>query len=162
MFEFLKSLHFNALLTDIGYSLKTSLFSSPKRIAITGSVAVVVVSLVFIDMFFGPESGETKTLSLKAPKMTDPSGDKWSLELLKGQSGRVFDAEGKKPGPPLVVKPSAEFRGSSIEVGVTMEGQAGEKYVPGAIKNGQWVDPPKFQLVSEGGKVLASGQFEYG
>lgn len=162
MFDFLKSLHLKAFFSDVGYSLKTSVLSSPKRIAIVASVGVVLVSLFCVDMFFGPESGKTGAVSLKVPKMTDTNGDKWSLELLKGQSGRVFDAEGAKPGPPLVVKTSAEFRGGIIEVGVTMEGQAGEKYVPGAMINGKWADPPKFELVSEKGKVLASGTFEYG
>lgn len=163
MLDFLKSLHLKALIIDISYSLKLSLLSSPKKIAITASVAVLIVSLISIDLFFGPEGGESSpTVTLKTTKLTDTSGDKWSLELLKGQSGRVFEDTGKRPGPPLLVKPTGNMRGSTIEVGLTMEGQVGEKYVPGAIKNGQWVDPPKFELVSESGKILASGQFEYG
>jgi hypothetical protein len=163
MLDFLKSLHLKALITDIAYSLKSALLSSPKRVAITASAAVLIVSLISIDLFFGPESGgSSPTVKLKTPALTDTSGDKWSLELLKGQSGRVLEDEGKRPGPPLLLKPTGNMRGSTIEVGLTMEGQVGEKYVPGAIKNGQWVDPPKFELVSEKGKILASGQFEYG
>ena len=85
-----------------------------------------------------------------------------TLSLLKGQSARNIASADKKPGEPLIVKPEAEINRRNLTVGVTLQGQAGEKYVPGVQKNGQWQNAPTFQLVSETGKVIAAGRFEYG
>ena len=84
------------------------------------------------------------------------------MQLLKGQPSQIVAQAGVKPGPPLLVKPEVTVRGRVLEVGVTVQGQAGEKYVPGVQKNAEWLPPPRFRLISETGKVLATGQFEYG
>ena len=97
-----------------------------------------------------------------AAETEDGNGDVWSLQLLKGQSSQIIAQAGVKPGPPLLVKGDAVVRGRTVEVGATVQGQAGEKYVPGVLKNGTWLPAPRFRLVSENGKVMAAGRFKYG
>ena len=98
-----------------------------------------------------------------APTTTqDDSGGIWGLQLLKGQSSQIIAQAGVKPGPPLLVRPEVAVRGRIVDVSVVMQGQAGEKYVPGVQRNDKWLPAPKFRLISESGKVIAQGQFEYG
>ncbi len=52
--------------------------------------------------------------------------------------------------------------GSSISIGLIIEGQAGEVYEPGAAKNGRRMPAPKFTVFDESSTVLGSGSFEYG
>ncbi len=165
----LKSFHIKNLAADIVRSFK-SFFSSSggydgsglrKKIIIAGSVAVILVGIVCIKLFW-PSSPGGERIELTAPTTKDDSGDIWSLQLLKGQPSQIVAQAGVKPGPPLLVKPEAAVQGRMLEVGVMVQGQAGEKYVPGVQKNAEWQPPPKFRLVSEAGKVLAEGQFEYG
>ncbi len=165
----LKSFKIKALAADIVRSVK-SFFSSSggydgsgsrKKIIIAGSAAVILVAIVCIKLFW-PSSPGGEGIELTAAATQDANGDMWSLQLLKGQSSQIVARAGVKPGPPLLVKPEVEFRGRTVVVGVTVQGQAGEKYVPGVQRNDKWLPPPRFRLIGEKGQVLAAGRFEYG
>lgn len=165
----LKSVQIKTLAADLVCGVKSFFSSSDdyddsvskKKIIIVGSAAVILVAIACIKLFW-PSSPGAERIELTAPSTQDANGDMWSLQLLKGQSSQIIAQAGVKPGPPLLVKPEVAVRGRMVEVSVTVQGQAGEKYVPGVQRNDKWLPPPKFRLVSETGKVLADGQFEYG
>jgi hypothetical protein len=69
----------------------------------------------------------------------------------------------KKPGPPLLVRTNArKISNHQFSIGITVEGQAGEKYIGGATKNGKREPEPEFNIVDEKARILARGKFEYG
>jgi hypothetical protein len=92
----------------------------------------------------------------------DKDGNQWVVEPLDGQPRLFYSSSKWKLGPPLVVNTSVEFKESDAFIGIEVKGQAGEKYSGIALKNGKQVEAPKFDIVDEGGKILASGQFKYG
>ncbi len=165
----LKSFRIKTLAADIACGVKSFFSSSDayddsiskKKIIIVGSVAVILVAIACAKLFW-PSSPVAKRIELTAAETKDANGDVWSLQLLKGQSSQIIAQAGVKPGPPLLVKPEVTVRGRTIVVGAAVQGQAGEKYVPGVQRNDKWLPAPKFKLISENGKVLAAGQFEYG
>ncbi len=169
VYDGLKSFQLKTLASDIVCGVKSFFSSSDdyddsvskKKIVIVGSVAAILVAIACIKLFW-PSSPGAKRIELTAPTTQDANGNTWSLQLLKGQSSQIIALAGVKPGPPLLVKPEVAVRGIIVEVGVTVQGQAGEKYVPGVQKNDKWLPPPKFRLIGEAGKVLAEGRFEYG
>ena len=92
----------------------------------------------------------------------DKEGNQWIIELLEGQPRLFYSSSKLTLGPPLAVSTSVVFKGPDALIGIEVKGQAGEKYSGGALKNGKQVEAPKFDIVDEGGKLLASGQFKYG
>ena len=101
-------------------------------------------------------------LGLSSLSVTDENSDKWVLDLDKGQSVSSLKDSAAKTGPPLLVKTDVQIKGRDVSIGLIVEGQAGEKYVGGVQKNGQWQPPPAFAIVNEAGKTLTSGRFKYG
>jgi len=99
-------------------------------------------------------------------KRADKDGAEWSLQGRGGgTSGFDVPADQTVPfkvGPPLVAR--TEFRrvGDQALIGLSLAGQGGEQYAPGAMKGQSRTDPPKFEIVDAAGKVLQAGQFEYG
>ena len=94
--------------------------------------------------------------------LTDEKGDRWVLDPLKGQPLSKFKNRGDKLGPPLLVKTDSWIENGEVSIGLIVQGQAGEKYVGGARKNGKWQPPPRLSIVDEAGSVLESGMFRYG
>jgi hypothetical protein len=169
-FDFFKSLRIKAIFADLSYSVKSLFspsssydgFTTRKRIAVLVSAIVVVVAIVAAKQFLGSGDSAKRTIVLKDPVQKDEQGDVWTLSLMKGQATLSTTSKDKKPGEPLIVKPTAQVINRNVTVGVTLQGQAGEKYVPGVMKNGKWQNAPTFKLVTETGKVIAAGRFEYG
>ncbi len=100
----------------------------------------------------------------------DSKRARWEL-MAYGETGKLQDFEIRKGetlslkvGPPLVarVDAEAEKRKRVVSIGLELVGEAGEKYAPGAERNGKTVPAPKFKIVDEAGKVLTSASFEYG
>ena len=111
-----------------------------------------------------PESAPSPPHEIRFSSLsaTDENGDKWTLGLA-GLPPLAGPGEGNtKPGPPLLVKADVYSRSRSISIGLTIRGQAGEVYQPGAAKNGRRAASPRFRILDEAGKVVGSGQFEYG
>jgi len=66
-------------------------------------------------------------------------------------------------GAPLIAKADIKrVTDSLISIGAQLVGKGGELYSPGATKKGRRQAAPKLRVISEKGKELASGQFEYG
>lgn len=125
------------------------------------TIAVIVIGVLLYGIFSSPASSR-RQLGLSPLSITDENGDKWILELAKGQSPSGLKDGSDKSGPPLLIKTDVQIRGRDVSIGLIVEGQAGEKYVGGVQKNGQWQPAPAFNIVNETGKVLASGRFKYG
>ena len=124
-------------------------------------VAIVVIGTLLHGIFSSPASSRQQ-LGFSSLSTTDENGDKWILELAKGQSLSNLKDSSSKSGPPLLVRTDVQIKGRDVSIGLVVEGQAGEKYVGGVQKNGQWMPPPAFNIVNEADKILASGRFKYG
>ena len=135
--------------------------SSPKRRII--SVVCLILSLGIIIKLFssaaslGGSGGAVKALTAK-----DGQGNKWVLEAIKGQPMSKFADSGSKPGEPLTVDTDIQDDGWEVSIGLVVTGQAGEKYVGGAMKNNVREPAPTFKIVDENKNVLETGAFEYG
>lgn len=134
-----------------------------KKIIIIASIAVmsvVLIGAVLRGVMSSPKTSRQQ-MGLSALSLTDANGDKWVLDLAKGQSTSGLKA-GTKPGPPLLVKTDVQISGRNVSIGLIVEGQAGEKYAGGVQKNKQWQPAPSFKIVNEAGKTLTTGRFKYG
>jgi hypothetical protein len=142
----------------------TSIPSEKKKIIVIVSaavVAIVVIGALLRGIFSSPASSRQQ-LGLSSLSTTDENGDKWVLDLVKGQSLAGLKDSSAKTGPPLLVKTDVQISGRDVSIGLIVEGQAGEKYAGGVQKNNQWQPAPAFNIVNEAGKVLTSGRFKYG
>jgi hypothetical protein len=99
---------------------------------------------------------------------TDAAGDRWAFKMAKAGAGKLGDFEIKpgqttsfRIGPPFQTRSSMDNREGNVIVGFDLKGQAGERYVPGATKNGKEVPEPQFKIIDSYGKVANSGQFEF-
>jgi hypothetical protein len=137
--------------------------SEKKKIIIIASAvfAIILIGALVHGIFSSPASSRQQ-LGLSSLSTTDENGNEWVLELAKGQSISSLKDSTAKTGPPLLVKTDVQIKGRDVSIGLVVEGRAGEKYVGGVQKNGQWQPPPAFNIVNEAGKTLASGRFKYG
>lgn len=134
------------------------------KILLIGIATAVLV--VIVGLFWRPGRSSSSILqkaALSALSVTDEIGDKWTLDLIRGQPLSRINESNKKPGPPLLVRTNArKISDRQFSIGITVEGQAGEKYIGGVKKNGKWEPEPQFKIVDEKARVLARGKFEYG
>ena len=130
-------------------------------IASAAAVTIVVIGALLSRTLLSPASSRQE-IGLTSLSVTDDNGDKWVLDLAKGQSLAGLKDSSAKPGPPLLVKTDVQISGSDVSIGLIVEGRAGEKCAGGVQKNNQWQQPPAFNIVDEAGKTLASGRFKYG
>jgi hypothetical protein len=133
-----------------------------KKIIIAFAIFISIVSVGMLLRGFFSSAPSREKLGLSAQSFTDKNGDKWVLDLAKGQSASSVKDSDAKPGPPLIVKTDVQISGREVSIGLVVEGRAGEKYVGGVKKNGRWQPPPSFQIVDSTGKTLTSGAFKYG
>lgn len=75
---------------------------------------------------------------------------------------RVGETTSFKIGPPFSVKTDVKQIRDRVLIGMKLEGRAKERYRLPVMKGGRRLPAPEFKIVNESGKVLASGQFEYG
>ncbi len=130
-------------------------------IGLAGAALIVVVDLFWLRGQSSSSVVEQATLSPLS--LTDETGEKWSLDLVRGQPLSRISESIKKPGPPLLVRTNVrKISNSQFSIGFTVEGQAGEKYIGGALKNGKREPEPQFIIVNEKARILAKGKFEYG
>ncbi len=131
-------------------------------LVVSVTAALAVVGVVSIRSCSSSSTSTRQRNGLSSLSVTDENGDRWILDLTKGQSLSVFNSSGSKPGPPLLVKTDVQTEGREVSIGLIVEGQAGEIYAGGVKKNERWQPPPRFKVVDKAGKVLASGVFKYG
>jgi hypothetical protein len=143
-----------------GFEMTDNSAQNRKKISIILAVLVTVVAVG--TLFRVLLSSGSLRFGLASISMADENGDKWVLEPAKGQSFSVIKASDKEPGPPLLIKTDVRIRRGTASIGLVVEGQAGEKYVGGARKNGRLQPPPRLTIVDESGKTLTSGVFKYG
>ena len=138
--------------------------SQKTKIVLIASVAAALVLVIGVSLRSCRVSSTSyqRQLGLSSLSVTDENGDKWVLDLAKGQAQSGLKSSGAKPGPPLVVKTDVQTGGLEVSIGLVVEGQAGEKYVGGVKKNERWQPPPRFKIVDKAGKVLTTGAFKYG
>ncbi len=132
-----------------------------KPLIIGGAALALVLAVLWLRD--GKPSGPVrKQADLKPLKITDPNGDVWVLDLVKGQTvGQLADSDAK-PGPPLTVKTDIQRNGPVLSIGLLVQGALGEQYVGGVMKNGQWQSPPAFAILDLNGRVLVRDSFKYG
>ena len=133
-----------------------------KRIVLLASAAVALVVVAGVLLRGSFSSPSRQEFGLGSQSLTDQNGDKWVLELIKGQPVSSFADSSAKPGPPLLIKTDVQISDRDVSIGLIVEGQAGEKYVPGVQKNGQWQPEPGLKIIDEAGKTLATDKFKYG
>ena len=115
-------------------------------------VSIAAAGMLFRSFFTSPPSRDE--LGLSNLSMTDENGDKWALDLAKGQSVSSIKGSDNRPGPPLLIKTDVQIKRREVSIGLVVEGQAGEKYAGGAKKNGRWLPPPSFKIFDEAGKPV--------
>ena len=135
--------------------------SSPKRRIISG-ICVVLVLAGVMKLFSSVSSLGGMGGTVKALTAKDSQGNRWILEAIKGQPMSKFAKSSSKPGEPLTIEADVQIEGRDVSIGLVVAGQAGEKYVGGAMKNNVREPAPTFEIVDENKKVLESGAFEYG
>ncbi len=96
------------------------------------------------------------------PLTKKQDADTWVISLISGQPLAPIKESALKPGPPITVGPDVKVIKRTLSIGLDAIGQAGEKYIPGVMKNRKWQEAPTFEVVDQSGNVLGSGQFEYG
>jgi hypothetical protein len=127
------------------------------------AIVILVLIVVIILLCSGRSSSPIEDVTLSDLSITDANGNNWTLELVKGQPLLRISQSQKESGPPLIVKTNTRKAGmSKISIGITVEGQAGEKYIGGAKKNGIREPEPEFQILDKNNRILAAGKFEYG
>lgn len=136
--------------------------SQKKKIIVAVAVVSLVVVGVLLRSLFSSAPASRQEFGLTALSMAAENGDTWVLDLAKGQSVSGLKNKNAKPGPPLLVKTDVQAVGLDLSIGLLVEGQAGESYQPGAMKNGSRVPAPTFNVIDESGKVMGRGQFHYG
>jgi len=100
---------------------------------------------------------------------TDGTGAKWTLrgdcsdseklgmfEVLAGQTLSI------KMGPPLTAKTEVQTEPGQAYVRLMILGQAGEEYSAAVMKGDKEQPAPELRILSESGRVLQTGSFEYG
>ena len=99
---------------------------------------------------------------------TDAAGDRWAFKIAKAGAGPLGDFEIRpgrttsfQIGPPFQTRSFMENRQGNVLVGFDLKGRAGERYVPGATRNGKEVPEPQFKIIDSSGQVANSGQFEF-
>ncbi len=151
---------------EITSAIISSIFkdlSSRKGKIILIGIALVIVVIAGILLRDKGQSPTIQQATLSNLSTTDDKGDKWTLELVRGQPISRINKDNKKPGPPLLVRTNVrKISNSQFSIGITVEGQAGEKYIGGAVKNGKREPEPQFVIVDEKARILGSGKFEYG
>ena len=131
-------------------------------LVVSVAAALAVVGGVSIRSCRSSSTSSRQRHGISSLSVTGENGDKWILDLAKGQALSVLKSNSPKPGPPLLIKTDVQTKGREVSIGLIVEGQAGEKYAGGVKKNERWQPPPRFKVVDKAGKVLASGVFKYG
>ena len=153
----------NEIASAIISSVYKDLSSRRGKIVIVclGAASLIVI---LSELFVNPDrTSSLQKSTLSTLSEMDENGNKWTLDLIRGQPlSRIHNSD-KEPGPPLIVRTNVrKISNSQLSIGITVEGQAGEKYIGGAKKNGMLEPEPQFIIVDEKARILGGGIFEYG
>ncbi len=153
-------------ISNLVYILAPGLYLASRRtrvILACCAAAGVVTTVILAVRSCTPGDGPTGyRINVSSLSSVDEKGSRWSMELVTGQPRYFYSSTRLRPGPPLLVSTTVEYKGANALVGLEVKGQAGEKYIGGVMKDGKRLEAPKFEIVGEDGKVLVTGQFKYG
>jgi hypothetical protein len=102
---------------------------------------------------------------------TDNDGQLWLIICQNGPWGKLDTikvTKGKttllKLGPPLIIRTDVKQNQQTINVSVSLIGQAGEYYSPQVMTPGKTNNPntAKLKLIDEAGNELVVDKFQYG
>jgi len=138
--------------------------SSPKGKTIIICLGAASLIVILSELYVKPgRPSSLQKSTLSALSETDENGNTWTLDLIRGQPLSRIHKSDKEPGPPLIVRTNVrKISNSQLSIGITVEGQAGEKYIGGAKKNGKLEPEPRFIIVDEKARIISRGKFEYG
>lgn len=165
-----------AVIVFVGYKIATSGQPGYIKLDVTGAIMQLSggwwsrVAISSDTEKIKVKTGTYKPQRLEIVKEAGP--DKWRIYSL-GPWGDLRTVKVRKdettvlrPGEPLLISADVGQRRRSgsrlVSIGISIAGRAGEHYSPRIAKNGRGVGVPKLKIVDESGKVLASGNFEYG
>ena len=107
--------------------------------------------------------------TIRLKKDNGEEGQLWFLSSRGGPWGRLAMIRVDKGqtvslrlGPPITLHADVQRQGSTVLVGLSLVGQAGEHWSPRVMTSQGQAPAPAVQIVDESGKVLASGRFAYG
>jgi hypothetical protein len=149
------------------YIFAPGLYNASQRTKVILSICVataVIAPIIFMARSCSHTNAKPTGYAIHAGPLSrkDKEGNLWVINLLDGQPRLFYSKNKLKLGPPLVVNTSVEFKEPDAFIGIELKGQACEKYSGVVLKNGKQVEAPKFDIVDEGGKIIASRQFKYG
>ncbi len=109
-----------------------------------------------------PSAADASSILQEEPgvlRQNDEFGYTWVLQ----QAGEPSVLSFRKPGSPITVKTKVLNTGSGIvQIGLVLEGRAGETYRPTVTKSRVPIEPPWLRIVDREGNVLDEGRFEFG
>jgi hypothetical protein len=148
-----------------GLSPRSLVQSQKTRIALVLLTIIVAVLLAVRAVPRLTSGGHPiqKELGLKPLRATDENGGVWVMEPAAAQPFARLREKQAKPGPPLLVRTEVQRTSAEeISIGLLLEGQAGERYLPGISRDGVRLPAPAFTVVNEAGQVIHKDQFKYG
>lgn len=131
-------------------------------ILVVAVAALVVAGGILLRNLRSPSAPPPQPPGASSLTATDKNGDRWFLEMASGPYRRVSGGDGAQTGAPLLIKTDVQIVGRDVSVGLIVEGQGGETYVPAAQKNGQRLPAPGLKILDEAGKTVAADTFQYG
>lgn len=131
------------------------------RLITLGSILAAVLLISGLIGLMHPEPPVPLSKRLVLTR-TDDLGDTWTMDYLKNQNLQAILNGPVKPGEPLTLTVKLLQEQGNLYILPEIAGAAGERYLPGILKNGQWQEPPRFTITDANGNRLHQGQFEYG
>jgi len=154
----------NEITSAVISSIRKDLSSRRGKVVFFGLALAFFIVIVDLFCLRSRSPGSVRQqIAPSALSVTDETGNKWILDLVRGQQFPRISQSDRKPGAPLIVKTSVrKINNNRYSIGIIVEGQAGEKYIGGALKNGKREPEPQFRIVDEKGRIIGNGRFEYG
>lgn len=106
-----------------------------------------------------------KNIFIRAEKDKDKW---WSVYSYSGPWGNLSKINIKKDtailtlGPPFTIKTDVQRNGRNVLIGLSLVGCSGEYWNPQVLSYKGTVMSPKLTITDEAGKILASGNFQFG
>jgi hypothetical protein len=95
-------------------------------------------------------------------KQTDAAGVNWALNFIPGQNFKALLVSENKPGPPLTLGADIQRKNNYVSVQFYLVGAAGEKYVPSALRDNYWPEPPTVIVKNSKGDIVTQEKLKFG
>lgn len=136
--------------------------SSPKARMITlVGVAFLLLVIYILGVLFTPRP-KTAISTAFVIKQADAAGVNWTLNFIPGQNFKALSDSQNKPGPPLTLGADIQRNNNYVSVQFYLVGAAGEKYVPSALRNNYWPEPPTVIIKNSKGGIVTQQKLKFG